>query len=216
MRLRFAGILTSAVLLLTGCGSAANTYTQYVQSVLDCTYRNATDDYLQLTGVTQTEADTIYTTEVERTAQLICTKMDVKYDMLTEKTKSGYTELAVTLLGKVRYTVQPAVRTEGHYQVSIVSEPIDLWEQSLGDVEAAYVDEFAEDFAKAEGSEMRQSWLEKKWGTTVLHILNEHMDTLGYQDPVGVIIQINADEEGRYTISANSWTYLDAVLLDVY
>lgn len=210
-----AAVLAVLMLLFSGCGSAAATYTEYVQAVMDCTYYGKTDEYIRLTGVTEAEALALHETQVQRTAKLICTQMTVKPEMLSETTMEGYTALSERLLEQVQYTVNPAVKAMDCYQISIISEPLDLWKAALRDVERLYSRKFAEQFAKAEDNPLRLSRLEKEWGREVLEILSEHAQEAGHQEPVSTIIRLTADENGRCSVSEGSWLYIDNLLLDI-
>lgn len=214
MKRRLAALLTALVLGLCGCG-AAETYTQYVQAVMDCTYYGTTEDYIRLTGVSAEEAASLHETELDRMTSLICHHMSVKPEALSEQTAEGYKALAESLLEKVRFSVQSAVRSEGAYQISVTSEPLDFWEISLEDVQELYVRSFSERFAKAEDNELRLARLEAEWSRGVLEILTGYAEQTGYLEPVSTIIPITVNADGRYTVSETSWTYLDCLLLGI-
>lgn len=211
---RLAALLTALVLCFSGC-AAADTYTQYVQAVMDCTYYGCTEDYIRLTGVSDEEALVLHETELERMTELICHHMSVKPEVLSEQTLEGYRSLAETLLEKVHFTVQSAVRSEGAYQISVTCEPLDFWEISLEDVQQLYVRSFSERFAKAEDNEMRLARLEAEWSRGVLEILDGYAEETGYREPVSTIIPISVNADGRYTVSETSWNYLDCLLLGI-
>lgn len=214
MKLKCA-VLLLLVLCLSGCGSAAATYTHYVQAVMDCTYYAQTEEYIRLTGVTEAEALALHENQVQRTAELICVRMTVKPEEISEATMEGYYSLAETLLSKVQYSIEPAVKSGNAYQVSVISQPLDFWEISLPDVEWLYSTRFAERFARAEDNTKRLSQLEKEWGKEVLRILNEYAEQTSGKEDVSTILPVLPDTNGRYTVSDANWLYLDHLLLDI-
>lgn len=215
MRRRLAVLLAALVLVLTGCGNAAATYTQYVQAVMDCTYYGRTEDYILLTGVSEADAQALHETEVQHMTELICHHMSVRQELLSEQTAEGYRALSETLLDKVHFSVQSAVRSEGAYQISVTCEPVDFWEISIGDVEQLYADSFSERFARAEDNELRLARLEAEWSRGVLDILNGYAEQTACKESVSTIIPITVNADGRYTVSEASWNYLDCLLLGI-
>lgn len=214
MKRKFAALLL-LVLCLSGCGGAAVTYTNYVEAVLDCTYHAQTEEYIRLTGVTEAEALALHENQVRQTAELICIRMTVKPDEISETTMDGYLALAEILLGKVQYSIAPAVKSGNAYQVSVISQPLDFWEISLPDVEQLYSSHFAERFARAEDHDKRLSRLEKEWGREVLQILNEYAEQTSGKEAVSTLLPMLPDANGRYTVSDANWQYLDYLLLDL-
>lgn len=208
-------VILALLLCLTGCGNAAATYTQYVQAIMDCTYHAQTEEYIRLTGVPEEEALAVHETQVQRTAELMCMKMSVKLGMLSEKTAEGYTALAEALLAQVRYSVESAVKSEGDFRVSVTAEPIVFWETALPEVEQLYENDFAERFARAEGNDLRLSRLEEEWGRRVLEILNGCAAETAYKEPVGTLVVITGNADGRYAVPESAWLRLDALLLGI-
>lgn len=147
---KLTAVAAAGCLLLTGCGSSAKTYTDYVQAVLDCTYTGEAAKYMELTESTEEEAAAVYTDERDYVALLICSQMAVERDYLDEETLAGYDTLAENVLSKVKYTVEPAVKSGSTYHVTVTAEPIDFWDLTLEEVENLYNNDFVERFDTAE------------------------------------------------------------------
>lgn len=214
---KLTAVAVAGCLLLTGCGSSAKTYTDYVQAVLDCTYTGNGAKYMELTDSTEEEAAEVYADEKEYVALLICSQMAVERDYLTDATLAGYDTLAETVLSKVKYTVEPAVKSGSTYHVTVVAEPIDFWDITIDEVEALYDNDFTERFTVAaeEGDDDAYDALEAEWGVKVLEILNSHVNGIGYKDAVNTIVEITVDDDGRYGITDKNWVDIDDLLLDV-
>lgn len=207
--------MIALLLCLSGCGNAAATYTSYVQAVMDCTYYGQTSEYIRLTGVSEAEAAAIHEMQVQHTAELICSRMTVQTDSISDKTMEGYCALAETLLGQVQFSVEPAVKSDDMFQVRVISEPLVFWETALPDVEQLYADHFAERFALAEGNPKRLARLEGEWGKKVLDILNSYAVEIGHREQVSTLVYIAPNQDGRYAVPDWNWVQLDQLLLAV-
>lgn len=212
---RFCVLLLAVCLLCCGCGSSAETYTAYVQAVLDCTYKGETDAYREMTHAYDKEAEGLYWQETVYIAELICNQMAVEYDSLSESTKRGYEALARKLQNKLSYRVESVVLIGDAYQVTITVEPTDFWDLCIDDVEQLYSSEFSERFGRAAGQEEKLAVIEGIWGAKVLEILNSHIDEAGYQAPETMQFTIRTDKEGIYNVRSKDWMDLDDRMLDI-
>ncbi len=215
MRKQIAAAAAAVMLTasLTGCGSAAKTYTEYVQAVMDCTYFGTTEKYMELTDSTQEEADAVYQDEIDYVTELICYQLSVETDYITEGTYTGYEALAKDLLSKVKYTVEDAVKSGSSYHVTVVTEPVDFWESCTDEVEDFYTNEFAEKYESA--TEDQLDALEEEYAVKVLEIISPYIQQTGYKDPVNKIVEITVDDDGTYGISDQEWLDIDDLLLDM-
>ncbi len=214
---KLTAVAAAGCLLLTGCGSSAKTYTEYVQAVLDCTYTGNGEKYMEMTDSTEEEAAEVYADEKTYVAELICSQMAVERDYLSDETLAGYDTLAEKVMSKVKYTVEPAVKSGSTYHVTVVAEPIDFWDITIDEVETLYDNDFTERFTVAAEDEDEAAYdaLEAEWGDKVLEILNSHVDGIGYKEAVNTIVEITIDDDGRYGITDKNWVDIDDLLLDV-
>ena len=60
-----AALMIFMVLLLAGCTTFDAC--AYMQAILDVSYRNETEDYMELTGATQEDADKIFQNNLDAT-----------------------------------------------------------------------------------------------------------------------------------------------------
>ncbi len=209
--------LTAAALMCTGlvgCGSAAKTYTEYVQSVLDCSYYGITDKYMEMTDSTQEEADAVFQDEIDYFAQVICYSYGVEMDYISEETMDGYTALAEDVVKKVKYTVDPAEISGDSYHITVHCEPIDFWDLTEDAVESYYIDEFEEKYLAFE-TEDELAALEEEYAVNVLEILSGYVSQIGYKESVKKIVEITVDDDGLYGIEDQDWLDIDDLLLDL-
>ncbi len=199
---------------LTGCESESETYTRYIQSVLDCTYIAEYENYMELTESTQEEAEEVYQSQVDYVAELICYQNAVEIDYISEETMEQYEKLAKDLMGKVKYTVEPAVKSGDTYHITVNCEPMDFWDITYDEIEAFYNGEFGDRYFNAETEEERTA-LEEEYAAEVLRIANEALDEIGYGEAQTKIVEITEDEDGVYGISDDDWLEIDDKLLNL-
>ena len=216
MKKRLIAGISAAVMALSlnGCGSAAKTYTDYVQAVMDCTYKNEQEKYIDLTDADATEAQAVYDDEIDYIADLICYNFAVDTDVINDGMMTGYKALARSLAAKAKYSVEPAVLSGKVYHITVICEPMDYWDIALPEIEALYDSEFSERFANAEGDAALDA-LEIEWGTRVLEVAEGFVDQISYKSPVNTIVEISTDDDGRYGISDKNWIDIDDLLLDL-
>ncbi len=202
-------------LTMTACGNAAQTYTDYVQSVMDCTYQGKFDTYMELTDATTEEAQAVYDDEVEYISQLMRYNAAVEDDYVDESVIQGFDDLAVELMGKLQYTVEPAVRSGDTYHITISAQPVDFWDSAMEELEDLYDEFFSERFYTVAPESAEYEALEQEWGERALVIVEGHVAHTGYKDAQSVIVQINSDDDGNYGIDDKYWLDIDDILLDM-
>lgn len=213
---RISAVLTCAVLLLcllTGCGGASQSYRDYVDAVLLCTYRGETAAYLQLTGAEESAAQAIHDAEIAHVADMLCYQATVDPAHINADTRTGFEGLAKTLMGRFRYQTTQANFDGTAYRVTVSASPTDFWTQALPALERVYKQDFAERFYKAPADSQELFFLEAEWGERVLTVLTPYIEEISYGEPETVTVFVRVDENGRYTVSAQDWEQIDRVLL---
>lgn len=199
---------------LTGCfAKPEETYTEYVQAVLDCTYLGTADKYMELTDSTAEEAADIYNDQKEYVTELICAYYEVETDYIPDAVYASYEKLAADIMSKVKYTIEPAVKAGEVYHVTVVAEPIDLWDISYDAIEAEFMDNFVDRYASYE-TDAEYEALEAEWGDAVYRILSEYVPQIGYKTSQSIITEIVEDDD-TYGLSDKSWLDIDDLLLDI-
>lgn len=203
-------LLLSVLILLTGCGFAGETYRHYVTAMLDCTYHNECDEYVELTeNVTMPDASGIFMSEAQNLSQRIRDTYGIKSDLISVETLNAYTKLAETVLQKTKYTVRDVLFAEDTYTIVFVISPVDFWEISKEPVQKYYQGEFTRKYKKAPTKKDADK-LEEEYARKVLEILTDCAENISYLEPVVYTAPIE-----HYTISPQDWQKIDNLILNL-
>ena len=117
-----------AVILAAGTFAAIYLYinrfdaSEYVQAVLDTSYKNETDQYVEITGISNKEAEKIFEDNLD------ATMAGFESSQMPEEMLPKYRELFGELAGKVSYTIgESEKQKDGTYTVSVIVKPITLF-----------------------------------------------------------------------------------------
>ena len=197
---------------LSGCGHAAQTYTDYVRAVLDCTYLGDSTEYKNLTKSSETDAEAVHQEAVIYLSEQLCYQATVDRTALDADTLKGYDDLAASLIGKVKYSAADAVKAGELYQVTITAEPLDLWDITIGDLETCYKDKYAKAFYDEIPGTDSYKDLEATWGSQALEIYQAHADAVTNKEPQSITTVLYVDSNGHYTMSQNEWRHIDELV----
>lgn len=200
---------------LAGCGHAAQTYTDYVETVMDCTYRGETDGYCRITKASAEDAAAVHQEALTYLSEQLCYQATVERDLLDEETRQGYDALAASLMEKVKYTASDAVKAGDLYQVTVTAEPLDVWDICLGDLEASYKDKYAKAFYEETPGTDDCNELEAAWGAEALKIYQAHADAVTNKEPQAMTTVLYAGADGHYTISQETWRQVDDLVFGI-
>ena len=207
--------LTMLVLCLTlsGCSGAGQAYTDYVQAVMDCTYYGDTAQYMAFTGCAEADAQKVHADEVAYVTSLLYYKATVKEEYLDEETAAGYRKLAEELLSRVKFRIEPAMRSGSGYHVTIAAAPLEYWELPAEKLQKIYAKNFAKRFYQAPPDSEELARAEADWGKRALTALTNAAENADYQDARSAIVEITVDAQGHYSISEQNWQMVDELLL---
>ncbi len=215
MKHRIAAAVCILCLALTGCGHAAQTYTEYVQAVMDCTYQGNSQAYRSLTKASETDADAVHQEAVTYLSEQLCHQATVDRGSLSAETVAGYDALAANLIGKAKYSASNAVKAGELYQITITAEPLNIWDLVLSDMEKAYTSGFSKAFYSETPGTDAYTALEASWGEKALEIYNAHLEEVSNKEAQTMTTVIYADSSGHYTISQDSWRQMDNLVFGI-
>ncbi len=123
-------IICLVVLVLLVAAAAGGIYVyinrynaaDYVKAVLDVSYKGETEAYMEITGVSQEEAENIFSDNLDATME------GFETTAMPEELKPQYRELFAELAESVCYTVEePQRQDDGSYTVNVMVKPITLF-----------------------------------------------------------------------------------------
>lgn len=216
MKRRFAALAAGVLCLsFAACGHAGQTYSEYVQAVMDCTYQGNTSAYRKLTKASESAAQELRQEEIAYLSSQLCHQATVDRSVLDAETAAGFDALAQSLIGKVKCSASDAVKAGELYQITITAEPLTIWDVTLPELESAYKDGFAKAFYSETPGTDSYNALEAAWGEKALEIYNAHLDEIGNGESKTLTTVLYADSEGHYTFSQDTWRRIDDLVYGI-
>lgn len=205
-------MVVAAVLLavLGGCVNKFNA-AGYTKALLDVTYKNETEQYIELTGSTQEAADEIFTKSLDATME------DYEKLNLPDELEKNYRQLFGDLMKSVRYTVSEAKEDDnGNFTVDVSVEPITIFDDTYSQFQEKakeYATQVSNDVMN--GAEMpSEEEMQNHIYDIYYHILNEVLEQgLSYGKAEKVTVHINKGEGDIYEIPKEDMTALDDKML---
>lgn len=209
---RITAVVVAAVLLavLGGCVNKFNA-AGYTKALLDVTYKNETEQYIELTGSTQEAADEIFTKSLDATME------DYEKLNLPDELEKNYRQLFGDLMKSVRYTVSEAKEDDnGNFTVDVSVEPITMFDDTYSQFQEKakeYATQVSNDVMN--GAEMpSEEEMQNHIYDIYYHILNEVLEQgLSYGKAEKVTVHINKGEGDIYEIPKEDMTALDDKML---
>ncbi|MBU3878554.1 hypothetical protein HGO97_022410 [Faecalicatena sp. AGMB00832] len=209
---RITAVVVAAVLLavLGGCVNKFNA-AGYTKALLDVTYKNETEQYIELTGSTQEAADEIFTKSLDATME------DYEKLNLPDELEKNYRQLFGDLMKSVRYTVSEAKEDDnGNFTVDVSVEPITIFDDTYSQFQEKakeYATQVSNDVMN--GAEMpSEEEMQNHIYDIYYHILNEVLEQgLSYGKAEKVTVHINKGEGDIYEIPKEDMTALDDKML---
>ncbi len=202
-------LLTVLAVMLGGCTKFDAC--AYMQAILDVSYKNQTESYMEITGVTQEEADEIFKKNLDATMHEFSTTE------LPEELEENYRLLFEDTVKQVRYTVGEAVEGENKsYTVDVAVEPILLFDDTYEEFQSK-TEEYASEISNhvMSGEEMpSDDEIQNQVYQTYYEVLQTAMnDGLTYGEAQNITVHINRTEEGAYEIPDEDLRALDQAMI---
>ena len=202
-------ILLGMLLSLSGCtrfDAAA-----YTQAVLDVSYKNQTESYMELTKSTQEEAEAIFQKNLDATMEAF------KKVQLPEALENKYKTLFENIIKQVKYIVGEAVeKEEGNYEVTVTVEPLTLFDDTYEEFQNR-AQEYATDISNAvmKGEAMpSDEEMQNRVYQSYYEVLKAELDAgIRYGEPETVTMHISKNEAGEYEMAAEDIRSLDEKLI---
>lgn len=184
---------------------------EYVQAFLDVSYKQKTENYVELTGITDAEAEQIFEDNLDYTMSKFPS------EVMTDELKTEYRSLFGSLAKKADYTVDEAKREEdGSYQVELTVKPILLLRdtyQTFQEQAQEYATQVSNDvmngLAMPEEQEMQVAVYQIYYD-----VLKQAMEQgINYGSPCKMTLHLEQDDQGYYEIRKSDLQRLDQLLI---
>lgn len=184
----------------------------YVRAVLDVSYKNETERYVDITGVSQSEAEKIFENNLDATMEGFETS-DMPEELLPQ-----YRELFAALAQNVSYTVSDPEKEENNvYEVLVKVKPITLLSDTYNTFQKKaqeYADQVTDSVMN--GAEMpTDEEMQKEIYKIYYEVLREKMDTgMLYGEVKNITLKVTKEGNREFVISQDDMERLDALLIE--
>lgn len=208
-RIGAVGLLLAVIIMLGGCtrfDAAA-----YTQAVLDVSYKNQTESYIELTEASAEDAEAVFQKNLDATMEAF------KSMKLSDELEKNYRNLFENIVKQVKYTVGEAAETEeGNYTVDVTVEPITLFDDTYEEFQKR-AEEYAAGITNAVmNGEAMPSDEEMQASVYQIYyeILKAGLDSgVKYGEPETVTMHINKTEDKTYEVAEEDIRALDEKLI---
>lgn len=202
-------LLIGLLLLLSGCTKFDAC--AYMQAILDVSYKNETESYMEITGVTQEEADEIFKKNLDATMHEFSTTE------LPEELEENYRLLFEDTVKQVKYTVGEAVEGEDKsYTVEVAVEPILLFDETYEEFQNK-TEEYASEISNnvMSGEELpSDDEIQNQVYQTYYEVLKTALNNgLTYGEAENITVHMNRLEDGAYEIPEEDLRALDQAMI---
>ena len=213
-------ILIAAVIAVLVAAAAAGAYLymnrfdagEYVQAVLDVSYKNKTDKYVEITGVSEKEAEKIFEDNLDATMKGFETS-DMPDELLPK-----YRELFSELAKNVSYTVGKPERGENSvYSVTVKVKPVTLFPDTYGTFQEK-AQEYANQVTNSvmNGAEMPgEEEMQNQIYQIYYDVLKETMDAgMLYGEVQDAVLHVRKEGGTEFEIVQEDMDKLDSLLIE--
>jgi basic membrane lipoprotein Med (substrate-binding protein (PBP1-ABC) superfamily) len=199
-------ICVFAVGILGGCASEAD-MSSYLKALLDTSYKNETQGFVEMKLGTAEEANALYEQGIENGVSAFCERLSI-----SDELKEDYRELYMDILRNVRYSVEDAKKQkDGSYIVNVSYEKMNLFEPAIQlyqDNVAALVNEQANSDENISSEDMVNVVI-KEFKSSMESILSK----VEYDEPETMTVRIEI-KDNVYTPNEDDVRTLEESLVD--
>ena len=206
------GMLLLCPLLLGGCG-------QYdaaamLKGNLDVMYLGQyTAEYLQAVDLSADEADAAYENGLLTSAKSFAHNYDIDWDLLSDETRERVVDLQRELYRHSKYTVGEAVADGEDYLVELTVQPLDVYAKFLAEDAEGLLADRQQRLDAGELAELDAQQLEEDWAQSILSLMEQRLDAVGYLPAETITVRIAPDEDGYLTITDGDFARIDGLII---
>ena len=205
---RFAALALALALALSlaGCGAMEDVSRTLVQGNLDEIYLGKySDEFLELVDITADEAETNYLQGLQTEAEFFMYYFDITYP--TEELTNELVELYKEIYSHSRYEVGESTKVDDTtYGVQLTIYPIDIMQKVVDQSEPVINELNNQTFDTYEA-------YDAAWAEAFIQLCRDNLDSVGYLDPVEMVVQVKRDENNVWTIYEDDFQDIDLAMI---
>lgn len=184
----------------------------YVKAVLDVSYKKQTEEYEEITGVPEDEAEAVFEENLD------AAMAEFESSPMPEELRPQYRELFGEIAMQVSYTVGETQKEEGgSYAVQVMVKPLTLFADTY-DAFQQRAEEYADQVTDSvmQGGEMpSDEEMQSQVYQIYYDVLSEALDAgLLYGEAQETVLHVRKNEDGEYEIDAEDMKTLDGLLIE--
>ncbi len=184
------------VMGVTGCGKKSSDYKAYVKSLITANYLGITDEYVDMTGSNEEDAEAIYLQNVTRLADNLSLYygLEIAGD---EQLAPAMVDLAKQIYGKAKFEVNRAYKDNNIYYVELTIYPIDILNQTNDQV-VEYVEQFNQAVDSGKYNDYSKEEYEYEFASGIIGILANAANEIKYGEPEVISVRIITSGDTYY------------------
>lgn len=221
-RMRGAALALALALGLSGCGGGkTGALTKfdaktYVDGLIKENYLGQfEEDYLDLVGISREEAQATYEDSMHKEAEFFLYLYGIEYPK--EGLEEELIELYKEIYSHTKYEIVSAAEQEdGSFSVKVDVEPVDIvqqvyasWDKNMKD----FYEEYPTDKVNAMNDQEYEKY-DQAWTEQVVGLYKEKLPETGNMTARTIVVQIEKDEDGYYSVTDESFQQLDDAVID--
>lgn len=184
----------------------------YVKAVLDVSYKGETEAYMEITGVSQEEAENIFENNLDATME------GFETTAMPDELKPQYRELFAELAESVCYTVEkPKRQDDGSYEVNVMVKPVTLFSDTY-DTFQQKAQEYADQVTDSvmQGDEMpADDEMQERVYQIYYDVLRDAMDRGSlYGEVKDVSVRVEKTGMSSFEADKEDMDFLDSLLIE--
>ena len=206
------GVLLLCPLLFCGCG-------QYdaaamLKGNLDVMYLGQyTAEYLQAVDLSADKADAAYENGLLTSAKSFAHNYDIDWDLLSDETRERVVNLQRELYRHSKYTIGEAVADGENYLVKLTVQPLDVYAKFLAEDAEGLLADRQQRLDAGELAELDTQQLEENWTQSILSLMEQRLNAVGYLPAETITVRIAPDEDGYLTITDGDFARIDSLII---
>ncbi len=185
----------------------------YTKAVLDVSYKNEAEEYIELTRANRKDAEALFEQKLDAVVN------EFAASDFPEDLKNKYRELLGDMMKQVKYSVGEAAETEDkNYTVDVTVEPMTIFTDTYEEFQKQsqeYTTRISNDVMN--GADMpSETEMHNQVYEIYYNVLRAALDEgVGYGEQESITVHVNKNEDDKYGILEEDLTELDKKLISM-